>query len=335
MKKFPFLFLISLVIYASVSGQQKNDGYVIAGSIYWYPDSTLIYLDEISGASNGHLDSALIIHNKFRLTGSIKEDAIQVILRIANTTDFKFFWLENSAIDFVAEKGNLAGARITGSKTQDEYNQLDAAIKTSGREMEQDSLFILTHPNSVLSVSLLRINCFTWGKQITTQLYIGLSEKIRYSASGREILEFIRLNKNIKTGDKYADFEQPDEEGRMTRLSGVRAKAILLEFWGSWSKACREENLQLVKIYHEFKDRGFEIFAVAADGRKEDWLRAIKEDGLIWTNVADLNGDRNKAVLIYGVSHFPSGFLIDRTGTIVAKDLTGDALRNKLQEMLK
>ena len=185
MKKFPFLFLISLVIYASVSGQQKNDGYVIAGSIYWYPDSTLIYLDEISGASNGHLDSALIIHNKFRLTGSIKEDAIQVILRIANTTDFKFFWLENSAINFVAEKGNLAGARITGSKTQDEYNQLDAAIKTSGREMEQDSLFILTHPNSVLSVSLLRINCFTWGKQITTQLYIGLSEKIRYSESGR------------------------------------------------------------------------------------------------------------------------------------------------------
>ena len=100
-------------------------------------------------------------------------------------------------------------------------------------------------------------------------------------------------------------------------------------------KACREENLELVKIYNEFKDRGFEIFAVSADNRKEDWLRAIKEDGLIWTNVADLNGDRNKAVLIYGVSHFPSGFLIDRTGTIVAKDLTGDALRNKLEEMLK
>jgi len=322
-------------MHTAILGQQKKHGYVIAGNIYWYPDSTLLYLDEISGDSGGHLDSTYIIHNKFRLAGSISEDAIQVMLRIASTSDFKFFWLENAPIGFVAEKGNLAGGRITGSKTQEEYDQLDAEIKRSGKELEQDSLFILGHPNSVLSASLLRINCFVWGKQITTQLYVGLSEKIRYSANGREILEFIRLNKNIKTGDKYADFEQTDEEGRMQRLSGIREKVILLAFWGSWCRPCREQNPELLKIYNEFRDRGFEIFGVAADSRKEEWFRAIKEDGLTWTNVTDLNGDRNKAVLIYGVSHFPSNFLIDRTGAIVAKDLTADALRNKLQEMLK
>ncbi|HVU84880.1 MAG TPA: TlpA disulfide reductase family protein, partial [Puia sp.] len=186
-----------------------------------------------------------------------------------------------------------------------------------------------------LSTSLLRINCFTWGKETTTRLYIGLSDKMRYSANGQDILEFIRLNRNIKTGDKYADFEQPDEEGRMARLSGTRGKVVLLEFWGSWCGRCRTENPQLVKVYDEFKDRGFEIFGVAADNQKSEWLKAIKEDGLTWKNVSDLRGDRNRAVLIYGVAHFPSNYLIDRTGTVVAKDLPADSLRNKLQDILK
>jgi peroxiredoxin len=327
--------MLSLAAREIVLGQQHSSRFSIAGHIYWYADSTLLYLDEISPTSTRHLDSTFIVHDQFRFTGSLSGDAVQVMLRIANTSDFKFFWLENSAIGFEAEKGNMAGAKITGSKTQDEYNQLDSAIRASGNELEQDSLFILRHPNSVLSTSLLRINCFTWGKETTTRLYIGLSDKMRYSANGQDILEFIRLNRNIKTGDKYADFEQADEEGRMARLSGTRGKVVLLEFWGSWCGRCRTENPQLVKVYDEFKDRGFEIFGVAADNQKSEWLKAIKEDGLTWKNVSDLRGDRNRAVLIYGVAHFPSNYLIDRTGTVVAKDLPADSLRNKLQDILK
>jgi peroxiredoxin len=334
LKKSLFLLLISSV-QAVASGQQKKAGYVLAGNIYWYADSTLLYLDEISGTTTRRLDSTYIVRNEFRFSGSLPEDAVQVMLRVANTTDFKFFWLENSTIRFVAEKGNLAGAKITGSQTQDEYNQLDAAIKRGGEEREQDSLFIVNHPNSALSATLLWINCLAWGKATTTRLYIGLPEKLRYSANGREILEFIRFNKNIRTGDRYADFEQPDARGRMARLSDFRDKVILLEFWASWSRSCREENPELVKIYNEFKEKGFEIFGVAADNQKDAWLKAIQHDSLTWTNVTDLNGERNKAMLIYGVYRYPTNYLIDRSGTIVAMDLQGDALRDKLQDLLK
>src|SRR6185437_15707647 len=118
--------------------------------------------------------STLIIRNGFRFTGSISEDAMHVMLKIANANDYKFFWLENAPITLKAAKGNLSEAVITGSGTQDEDNQLDAAIKATGKEMEQDTLFIRTHPNSVISASVLSIYCSGWGKKLTTDLYLDL-----------------------------------------------------------------------------------------------------------------------------------------------------------------
>ena len=91
----------------------------------------------------------------------------------------------------------------------------------------------------------------------------------------------------------------------------------------------------MVKIYNEFKNTGFDILGVAADDKKEAWIEAIQKDSLTWQNVTDLRGDKNRAALIYGVSYYPANFLVDKNGIIIAKDLRGDALRNKLRELLK
>lgn len=88
-----------------------------------------------------------------------------------------------------------------------------------------------------------------------------------------------------------------------------------------------------MKIYNEFKQAGFEVLGVAADSDKQRWLNAVKEDQLPWTNVCDLKGDNNKAALIYGISYYPCNFLIDKSGTIIAKDLRGEALRKKLEQL--
>lgn len=335
MRKIFLLLLVFIAIHSTSVGQVKDSGFVISGTTSGYADSTRIYLDDLAGPSPTHMDSTWIMHNRFRFAGSIDANARQMLLRINNSSDYKFFWLENTSIVLKAAKGKLRDAVITGSKTQDEDDQLDAAIKSTGKEMEQDTLFIRTHPNSVISVSILSVYCTAWGKALSTQLYMDLSEKNRFSADGLKILEFIRLNREVKTGRKYVDFAQPDADGKMTRLSGIRARVILLEFWGSWCTPCRQQNPELVRIYNEFKERGFEILGVAADDHKEDWLKAIHDDNLTWRNVSDLRGDRNRAVLIYGVSRFPSNFLIDHTGTLVAEDLQGEALRAKLAELLK
>ncbi len=166
-------------------------------------------------------------------------------------------------------------------------------------------------------------------------MYRNLSKKNKATSYGKDVFEFITLNKNIKIGDKYIDFSEPNIEGKSVSLSDYNGKVTLLEFWGSWCGPCREGNPELVRIYNEFKDKGFDILGVAADDKKEEWIETVKKDSLTWQNVSDLKGDKNKAVLIYGVYYYPANFLINKDGVIIARDLRGKDLSDKLIEILK
>ena len=143
------------------------------------------------------------------------------------------------------------------------------------------------------------------------------------------------MNKNLKVGDKYVDFTESNIKGKNVSLSDFKGKTVLLEFWGSWCAPCRAGNPELRRIYNEFKNNDFEILGVAADEKRKFWVEAVEKDSLTWQNVSDLKGDGNKAALIYGVSYYPTNFLIDVNGIIVARDLVGKALRDKLQELLR
>ena len=120
-------------------------------------------------------------------------------------------------------------------------------------------------------------------------------------------------------GDKFADFESTDTDGKIVKLSDIKAKAVLLDFWASWCFPCLAENKNLVKIYADYKKYGFEIFGVSGDTEKEAWLETIKQDKLIWTNVFDGKGMDSKPFLIYGINGIPDNFLINSEGIIVAK----------------
>ena len=335
MNKILSLLLLTVAILTTSFAQIQKGKFEITGKLSGFADSTLIYLDDLTTSSPIHIDSTLVINNQFHFIGSNKEEVVRVILRTYNFSDYKYFWLENSAITFTAEKGKFREAVIIGSNTQNMQNQLDAAIKIKGKEKEQSIAFIRNNPNSIISSNILSVYASTWGKDTSTILYRNLSKKIKTTSYGKNIFEFITLNKNIKIGDKYIDFTEPNIEGKNVSLSDFNGKITLLDFWGSWCGPCREGNPELVKIYNEFKNRGFDILGVASDDKKEAWTEAVRKDNLTWQNVSDLKGDKNKAALIYGVSYYPANFLIDRSGVIIAKDLRGDALRNKLNEILK
>jgi thiol-disulfide isomerase/thioredoxin len=180
----------------------------------------------------------------------------------------------------------------------------------------------------------LSINAPVFGADTTTFLYERLTAKMKRSFQGKRVAEFLRLNRSVKIGQRSIDFTEVNVEGRKVSLSDFRGKVVLLEFWGSWCQPCRYGNPELVQIYREFKDKGFEVFGVAADENRREWVKAIRYDSLPWENVSELKGVRDKAVLIYGVSYYPSSFLIDRNGIIIARDLRGNALRKKLQSIL-
>ncbi len=136
-------------------------------------------------------------------------------------------------------------------------------------------------------------------------------------------------------GQVAPDIEMADIEGNTRKLSDLRGKVVLIDFWASWCGPCRRENPNVVKAYAEYKDKGFEVFSVSLDKTPDRWAAAIEQDGLVWDNhVSDLKGWQNAAAKLYDVHSIPATFLIDQEGKVVASNLRGPALDSKLEELL-
>jgi len=316
--------------------QKTNGKFSLNGKVTGYSDSTRIYYAD---ARNNQfaVDSTLIINNEFKFSGSVKDKAQQIMIWTKGRADYKFFWIDNAVMTFTATKGKFKQAVIAGSATELENNAFEAACEAGkgAKGPAAKIAYVREHPNSMISANILNIYAAGWGRDTTKLLYDNFSKAIKESVYGKEIATFISLNRNVKVGDKYVDFSEPDTTGKKVSLSDFEGKLVLLDFWGSWCGSCRKDNPELIKIYNEFKSSGFEILGVASDNNKKDWLNAVAQDKLPWPNVCDLNGNKNKAALIYGVSRYPRNYLIDKNGIIIAADLRGEALRKKLEELLK
>jgi thiol-disulfide isomerase/thioredoxin len=328
-----FFIAVFAFIVTNLSGQNR---YEIIGTAKGLSDNTVLFLELIGEKSINSLDSTFVTGEKFVFKGEIKSEAAYCLIRTRNFSDYKFFWVENKPIIFNAVKGNFREALISGSNTQDEQNRLNT-LTHSLPEKDRKNIelqFIREHPKSIISAHLLSVYCTDWGKETISGLFNTLSNELKSTSYGIAISKFLSLNKDIRIGGKYVDFSQEDTGNKVVKLSDFSDKVVLLEFWGSWCGPCRKSNPELVRIYNEYKDKGFEIFGVGAETKRQFWLKAIEEDKLTWTNVTELKGDKNEASLIYGVSYYPTNFLIDRTGTIVGRDLEGEKLRKALQDLL-
>ena len=332
MKNIVLLLTIILIFSSSF---RNFKAYKIIGIAQGFSDSTLLYLDNITDGSFKHIDSTFIINEKFTFKGVLKEKIVKTSIRTPDFENRCYVWLENTTIHFNGEKGKFKDAIIKGSKSQDDQYRLNALTNNVADTKAIEYEFAKNNPNTIISAYLVSVYCSTWGKEKVKKLYNNFSSDLKHTYYGKHIADFLTFNKAIKIGDTYANFSQKDIHQNTIHLSDFKGKVILLEFWGSWCGPCREGNPELVSIYTDFKNKGFEILGVGAETDKTQWLNAIEKDNLAWTNVTDFKGDKNNAAIIYGVSYYPTNFLIDRTGTIIARDLTGEKLREKLKEMLQ
>ncbi|MDR0866787.1 MAG: TlpA family protein disulfide reductase [Candidatus Symbiothrix sp.] len=219
----------------------------------------------------------------------------------------------------------MANFRERYAKLLDEHNQVISA-------------FILKHSDSYVSLMALA-QLAESGMEIkaTERLYKNLSAELKKTELGNELGLQIASGVQTAIGSEAPDFTQNDPSGKPVSLSDFRGKYVLIDFWASWCGPCRNENPTVVRAYNQFKSKNFEILGVSLDNpnAKKAWTDAIKSDKLTWAQVSDLRGWKNKAAILYGVKSIPQNFLLDPNGIIIGKNLRGEALIQKLNEVLK
>lgn len=198
--------------------------------------------------------------------------------------------------------------------------------------------FIKSNPAS--HISLIALKEFA-GRDIdyaTIQpIFDKLDKHVKESAGGVEFQKTLDAHKNTAIGAIAPDFTQNDVNDKPVKLSDFRGKYVLIDFWASWCGPCRQENPNVVKAFHQYKDKNFTVLGVSLDqpGKKDAWLAAIEKDQLEWTQVSDLQGWSNEAAKLYAVSAIPQNYLIDPQGKIIAKNLRAEGLLDKLAEIIK
>ena len=144
----------------------------------------------------------------------------------------------------------------------------------------------------------------------------------------------MKNGENLQVGKIAPDINLSNPDGQVVPLSSLRGKIVLIDFWAQWCRPCRMENPNIVEAYQKYKDKGFEVYGVSLDRSKDKWLQGIEEDGLVWTHVSDLKYWQSEAAKTYNITAIPASFLLDRNGTIIAKNLRGPLLHQKLKEIL-
>jgi peroxiredoxin len=314
----------------------------------------------------------MVIKGEFRIKGGAVNNPELVIIVAKGRRAFFQFYLENSDIKVTGNIDSLYDAKVTGSKTQDEYiayqkastpfNEKNSALREEYRaaktandqakmaeiEKKGESLYneknlfikeyVKSHPASFIVPDLIQGISYEMEAGDLDMIVNALDTNVAKVSTITDLKKRIEVMKSVEVGQKAPDFTLNDVNDKPVPLSSKigKSKLLLIDFWASWCGPCRAENPDVVRVWKEFNKKGFDIFSVSLDrpGQKENWLKAIKDDQLTWTHVSDLQYWACAAAKLYAVISIPANFLLDDKGVIIAKNLRGEDLAAKVKELL-
>ena len=333
-------------------------------------DGKMVYLQKFVDKKSTIIDSVMMQGNVANFTVEESNPATYYSIRVEKVRYPIGFFSENNDVTIVGDVKDNSTIQITASYAQqlvNEYeaenrkfnNQLrelgknyeiaaqandEAAMEKIYDEYDQveknqtayRNLFISKNYSSFVSPYILYNNRLNYELNELEDFvnHFNISQDNEFA---QLLNEYILKLQRVAVGQPYLDFTQETPEGTLLSLSELvgKSKLLLVDFWASWCGPCRGENPNVVAVYKEYHEKGFDVLGVSLDMKKENWIKAIEDDGLIWHNVSDLKYWNNEAAQDYAVSSIPSNVLIDENGTIIAKNLRGEDLRKKVEELLK
>jgi peroxiredoxin len=226
------------------------------------------------------------------------------------------------------------------NNTEDSLESAVLKMRYDALMTHRDSLvlgFVAKHPKSLVSLLSLR-SYFDPALKMSKAVagYDMLDPALQASSPGQVFARMLQRAKVLDVGGEAPEFTAANTAGENISLKSFRGKYVLVDFWASWCAPCRHENPNVIKAYNRFKDKNFTIVGFSLDegnDGKDKWVKAIEKDGLPWMQLSDLAGWASPVAMLYNVKAIPANFLLDPSGKIVAKDLRGEDLEKKLEEV--
>ncbi|MCP4121477.1 MAG: AhpC/TSA family protein [Bacteroidetes bacterium] len=360
-----FASLLTMLILVSCS-TTEHSGFTIAGQVE-NGDTVEIRLDAREQGEWITLDTAVIENGSFTLSGAVEHPEMVYLKFIkGDEINYTTVFLENSAITIQGDADDVDALAINGSSVHDEYavfaggmdqvtepydtlyelhslagsDQIKDSLEQLIKEVEEaEEQYVLDYISSnatspVAPYAAIRSLAYYMEydqlKPVVDQIIEGGTET-KYLTSLNEML--VKL-KQLAIGAKAPDFTEVLVDGSDFSMSSLAGKYVLLDFWASWCGPCRRENPNVVAMYEELGGEDFEIVGISLDKHRDKWLQAIDDDKLTWVHVSDLKGWKCAVADIYNVKAIPKTYLLDRDGNIVAKNLRGNELKDKIRELL-
>lgn len=375
MKKL-LLVAISTAFLFSCNKETNTDGYHVSGTIDSMEDGVKVFIetpDNQGGVTT--VDTAFVKNGKFEFKGKAKEIEI-AYLQIEDLQGKIPFVLENQKITITAYKDSLQASKIGGSYNNDELTKFNKEFENFQKKINKfqtvnsDAFMAAQQANDTETMTKISEDYMALEKEFTvfTNAYVtenpnsfvtlmllaqmvnnpdadftkvkadaeALAPELKSTKIGLEIQEKLKSLSSTSVGQMAPDFSAPNPEGKIVSLKESLGKVTLIDFWASWCGPCRRENPNVVALYNEFHDKGFNIIGVSLDkeDKKDEWIKAIEVDKLTWTQISNLKFWQDPIAKQYNVQGIPATFLLDAEGRIVAKNLRGAELRAKVAELL-
>ena len=365
MKK--LISILTVVLFLNYQAQAQDSTFVINGKLEKIQNGT-IYLN-IYKQGQTFKDSSVIKNGEFKFTGFVSTPYFASLTLPDRHQDYFTFYIEPAKMQILGRGDSLKLLTVKGSevnsddkllkermkpitqweasnskiyeeayknkdhKVMDSLDQVDLQILAAKRKIV--AAFVKENPKSMRGAMAILENYAYYAEASDVEpLYNDLDPSVKNSLKGKEIKKMVDTYAKVAIGKPAPDFTQFTPDSSQLSLSSLKGKYVLVDFWASWCGPCRRENPNVVAAYNQFKDKGFTIIGVSYDTKKDRWLKAISDDHLEWNQVSDLQGWKNTTSDEYGIKAIPSNVLVDKDGVIVAKNIFGDSLTQKLKEVL-